>query len=74
MGGVRRRRLHRQADRLGNGIVADLPWCPGTGLVVKSIKAPFRISAAPFTNRVYIRAIDEYGQEHEGTKLIEIVP
>ena len=36
--------------------------------------APLPHDLAPGPRRITIRAIDEYGQEHRDTKLIEIVP
>jgi len=36
--------------------------------------APLPRDLAPGVRRITIRAVDEYGQEHRGTKLIEIVP
>ena len=36
--------------------------------------APLPRDLAPGVRRITIRAVDEYGQEHEGAKLIEIAP
>ena len=36
--------------------------------------APLPRDLEPGLRRITIRAVDEYGQEHEAAKLIEIVP
>ena len=36
--------------------------------------APLPRDLAPGVRRITIRAVDEYGQEHEGAKLIEVAP
>ncbi len=36
--------------------------------------APLPRDLAPGVHRIAIRAVDEYGQEHRATKLIEVVP
>ena len=53
---IPRRRLQRQANRLGDRVIANLPRRVGTRLVEKAIEAMLSESAAPFAHRVGGRA------------------
>ncbi len=53
---IPRRRLHRQANRLADRVIADLPRRAGTGLVEKAINPALGEPSPPFAHRVGGRA------------------
>jgi hypothetical protein len=57
---VRRGGLQRQADRLGNLRITNLPRCAAARLVVKPINSPLGKPTTPFTDRVLVGP-DEFG-------------
>ncbi len=56
MRGAGRRSLQRQADRLGDLVVADLPRRAGPRLIEQPIQSVRRKTAPPFAHRVGIRS------------------
>lgn len=54
MRGIRRCRLQRQADRLGNFVVADLPRRTATRLVMQPVKPVRGEALAPFADGLLV--------------------